>query len=216
NGTVRNFGRFQVQSTTAVYNGTFNNSDRYESDHAKNVFQDFILDQQGYIKASDSSFFIAGDFLNGGGDGRWNTDSSSLTLTGAGLHHMQLNGTDKGAWRDGYANNRAWSELVLGAGGSLDLTDGLPVRRNGRAALYVGEVTFEDGIGQLSNIASDYNIYYDPTLAGNAYLGGRSYAFGSGSGSLVAAAVPEPESFALVLAGLAMTTFVRRRLRPSN
>ncbi len=77
--------------------------------------------------------------------------------------------------------------------GSLELGSGLSlsVGNDASRALYVGLVVLDGGLGPLADISSAANIYCDGHAAGNAWLKGRTYAFGSGGGALVAA-VPEP------------------------
>ena len=72
------------------------------------------------------------------------------------------------------------------------------------AALYVGVMQLGGGIGQLSNITSADNIYYNATLAANSYLGGKNYALAVGGELMAVAAVPEPETYAMMLAGLGL------------
>jgi hypothetical protein len=56
-------------------------------------------------------------------------------------------------------------------------------------------------------------IYYDPSLAANAYLGGRDYALLDG-GELIA--TPEPGTLAVLLPGLAAGIALRRRRGTSS
>jgi hypothetical protein len=76
--------------------------------------------------------------------------------------------------------------------------------------LYVHSLQLARGLDQIGGISGDgMNIYYDINNPANSYLGGGSYALGSG-GSI--APVPEPYLAlwaAMGMAGLAM----RRRLR---
>ena len=80
--------------------------------------------------------------------------------------------------------------------------------------MYTGLFLLDAGLAQLAQVNSAANIYYDAHASGNAYLQGRSYAFGSGGGSLVAV-VPEPQSAALWLA-LRNSTAWRFSDRPSS
>lgn len=227
NGNVVNYeeGLVQVTNSLAVFNGQFRNLGRYRSTGSFNSFGDLVVEDQGWIAASASDFLITGDFLNRSTKATfWDTAQANLQLFGNGLHSVALAGMDLGATRAGYANNFAWSALALGSDSRYQLIDG---NATAGAALYVGLVELQDGLGQLRNIKSNYNIYYDALLVGNAYLGGQSYAFGSGSGHLIgisgavgglsplsagaAVAVPEPQEGALVVAGMGVLWLLRKR-----
>jgi len=58
--------------------------------------------------------------------------------------------------------------------------------------------------------ANGLDIYYDPLLAGNAYLGGRTYTLQHG-GYLAAAHAPLPPTLWMVLSGLVGLGILRRR-----
>jgi hypothetical protein len=122
---------------------------------------------------------------------------------------LYLAGADLGNFASGRNNNFAWGEFSLGSGVSLRLWDG---NADPGAALYVGLFDLADGAGQLSNIYGDYNIYYDATLAGNSYLGDKSYAL-NGRGFLMPAAVPIPPAVWLFGSGLLGLIGVARRKR---
>ncbi len=227
NGNVTNYeeGLFQVTNSRAIFNGQFRSLGRYRSTGSFNSFRDLVVEDQGWIAASASDFLITGDFLNRSTKASsWDTTQANLQLFGNGLHSVALAGADLGATRMGYANNFAWSALALGSGSRYQMLDG---NATAGGALYVGLVELQDGVGQLRNINSNYNIYYDALLAGNAYLAGQTYAFGSGSGHLIgiaapvgglsplsagaAVAVPEPQEGALVMAGMGVLCLLRRR-----
>src|SRR5207244_8489985 len=110
----------------------------------------------------------------------------------------------KGALYDGYADNYAWGTVELAASAGLSIT------APGNGALYAGVFALDGGLGQLASIMSDYNIYYDPLLAGNSYLHGQTYAL-TGAGFLIPTAVPEPEIYASLLAGFGLIGFLARR-----
>lgn len=217
NGKVHNLegGTIQVNSSRAVINGTLTNDGRYLSSNAFNSFADLIVTTGGWVSASHADFLITGDFLNHSTQAKlWDTTKADLLLFGNGLHQIGVAGADLGASRAGYVSNFAWSALSLGTGSRYDVVDG---NASVGGALYVGLIDLQDGLTQLQRISSDYNIYYDALLAGNAYLGGRTYAFGGGSGHLIgitsAAAVPEPQEGALVVGGLSVLAVWFRRRR---
>ena len=66
------------------------------------------------------------------------------------------------------------------------------------------------GLSQLSSISSDFNVYYDPTLAGNSYLGGKTYSL-NGLGVLAPAAVPIPPAVWLMGSALIGLIGIGRR-----
>ena len=79
----------------------------------------------------------------------------------------------------------------------------------------MGLVGLGGGLQQLGSIQSDYNIYYDPTLAGNAYLGDKRYAL-NGTGFLTPATVPVPVPAAVWLFGSGLIGLIgvgRRKVR---
>ena len=80
-------------------------------------------------------------------------------------------------------------------------------------ALYVGALELADGLGQLAAIKGNgMNVYYDASLAANAYLAGQSYSL-SGGGLLepVFGLVPEAGSAGLLGASLGLLVLRRRR-----
>lgn len=227
NGNVTNYeeGLFQVTNSQAIFHGQFRSLGRYRSTGSFNSFGDLVVEDQGWIAASTSNFLITGDFLNHSTKASsWDTLQANLQLFGSGLHSVALAGADLGATRTGYTNNFAWAALALGSGSRYQLIDG---NATAGGALYVGLFELQDGLSQLRNINSNYNIYYDALLAGNAYLGGQAYAFGNGSGHLIgitgaagglsplsagaAVAVPEPQEGALVMAGMGVLWLLRKR-----
>jgi hypothetical protein len=81
------------------------------------------------------------------------------------------------------------------------------------AALYVGVITGVDFTGttatNIFGTTEVLNIYYDPTQTDNAYLGGFTYAFASGSGQLIP--TPVPASVLLLGSGLLGLGLLGRR-----
>jgi hypothetical protein len=127
-----------------------------------------------------------------------------LVFDGSGTEQLTLAGTDKGASAAGYDDNFSWGTVELNSGVAL------AIGSDAGRALYAGLFILDGGLTQLANISSAANIYYDPGLAGNAYLHGETYAFGSGGGQLLAA-VPEPATSMMWLAGLGAFAFIARR-----
>jgi PEP-CTERM motif len=203
-GDVTNNGTVKVENATASFDGTFQNNGAYISDPSKQSFNNLDIGTAGYIQAGvGDRFNIGGNFINlSTVDAQWNTGGAILTFTGAAgtSHDFEL-----GAGSD-------WNQLVLQDGNMLVLSssganyDVLNVI--GLAGLdIVGDtVTNIQGVDGLT-------IFYNPDVAENKGLGGLTYNL-FGGGQLVAEAVPEPASWALMITGVGlMGTMLRRRAK---
>ena len=208
-GNVVNTGTVKATNTVVAFNGNYTEAGHLVADPATLLFTDVLVTDAGYwVGNAQDSFFVSGNFENHSLQSMlWDTRYATLTLNGNGTQNLFLAGDDLGALYSGYANNFAWGDLTLDSGVSTHLWDG-----NGDlgAALYVGLFELGDGLGQLADIYSDFNIYYDPNLSGNAYLGGQTYAL-NGSGFLIPAAVPIPPAVWLFCSGLLGLIGVARR-----
>ncbi len=214
NGDISNHGTLRVNNTTAVYNGLFINGGAYHSDPSNNYFSNLTITDLGYLTGgAGDNFFISGDLINNSlANDLWDTDLASLILNGNGNQNVYFAGIDLGAVFAGYNDNFAWGRLAIGPDLSLlNLSDG---NNTAGAALYAREVLLAgNDLSLLSLVAGDFNIYYDPRLAANTYLGGLDYTFGSGSGMLIAidSRVPEPHTWLLLMIGL-LGLAVQRRI----
>lgn len=211
-GNVTNYGTFKTTSTTVTFSGTYTENGVFHSDPSNNYFTSLAIGQNGYlVGGAGDNWFVSGNFLNNSlQNASWSTGAASLSLDGTGTQQFLLAGANFGASRTGYTNNFAFGTFALASGESIDVGDG---NSTPGAALYVGVFDLGGGLSQLSNIHSNYNIYYDPTLAGNAYLGGKTYAL-NGSGYLVAvSSVPLPSNAWLLSTGLILVTGIARRRR---
>lgn len=141
----------------------------------------------------------------------WNTDHSELFFDGSGIKSLYLAGIDEGLSPLGFTNNFAFGLLSLASGAELNIYDG---NATAGAALYVELLNLADGVNQLGSIHSDYNIYYNASLAGNAYLMHKTYALDGGG--VLAPAIPELETYAMLLAGLGVLGFAARRRKQST
>jgi len=214
---VVNDGTFHVSNTIAEYTGTFTNNGAYISDPSTSIYDgDLLVLTDGYLTGGSGDLFVinAAFFNSSTQNILWSTGQSSLEFDD-GTHDLSLAGLDLGAVFAGYGDNFAWGTFELDSGAGLLVTDGNGA--NASTALYAGVFLLADGIGQLSSISSDYNIYYDPNLAGNAYLNDLTYAFGSGTGHLIPIGeapppVPEPATILLLLIGLLLLEMHRRRV----
>lgn len=236
-GLVNNNGVVRVVASKAVFDGRFVHQGQFISEGgSSSQFKDLEVGVDGVIKAGVDDFTVTGNFLNGSLQGAgWRTDDAKLILQGAGLHKLSLAGADLGAKQAGYVNNFAWGELVLGAGGQYALSDG---NASAGGALYVERLTLGGGLSQLASVSSAFNIYYDVKTVGNEYLGGKTYALGSGGGKLIGVsdlnvaetlnkskampmgfsptAVPEPSSWALAMGGVLVTLWRRKARRAAH
>jgi hypothetical protein len=160
-------------------------------------FIDLEVGEEGYlVGASQDLFIVANDFINQSTRNEdWDTDEAILRFAPGAIIFttFYLAGADLA----GYNNNFAWGTLDI-AGQIVHLFDG---NDTPGGAMYVGEILGLDlGGSIITNIyGHGLNIYYDPTLPGNEYLGGLSYTFMDG-GRLVA--TPLPASVLLLGSGL--------------
>ncbi|SMF95408.1 autotransporter-associated beta strand repeat-containing protein [Methylomagnum ishizawai] len=186
-GNVVNNAGFSVSQTTARYQGDFTNNGAYLSQQATSQFENLTVGGAGYLAggSAQDQFIVAGNFLNTSTQAKqWNTANASLEFTGTqGTHHlMQLAATDKGTGSEATHKNFLWGAVKLGAGNTLELTDGNAEGK--KPALYVQKLVLPGGKAQLADITSDYNIYFNSTLAANNGLQDHM-AFGGGNGELL-------------------------------
>lgn len=180
-----------MTNTTAVYKGTFVNHGTYNSDPSTNVFEaGLTVGATGVLTGGSGDVFeIRGSFLNGSTDAAgWNTDDASLRLvlddpSGATAFEWSLAGIDVGQSAGGLTGNFSFIDVFvdIGPDDTLLISDG---NADPGAAFYTR--VFQIDLADLLLIASDFNVYYDGTLAQNAYLGCAAHSFGSGGGQLLA------------------------------
>ncbi len=210
-GPTTNTGEIRVQSGSASFNGRFEHLGIYRSDASTQYFADLLVGDTGVIVAgAGDRFRIRNDFLNLSTQSTtWDTDAATLELLAGHAHQLTLAGIDRGAHIDAFENNFAWGELMIGANAAVTFQgqgDGTP------RALYVHALQLAGGLNAVADLYSDSVIYYDQSLAANAYLGGRSYQL-AGGGMLVAS-VPEASTVTMTGVGLAALGALawRRRL----
>ena len=211
-GDVVNNGQFKSTHATVTFTGSYTENGAYISDPSVNNFNNLIVGTNGYlVGGTGDEWHITGNFENHSLQNvLWNTADASLFFDGSGIKNLYLAGADHGLSLLGFADNFAFGSLHLASGAGLNIFDG---NVTAGAAMYVEFLNLADGINQLSSIHSNYNINYDPTVSGNVYLLGKTYAL-DGSGFLMAA-VPEPETYAMLLAGLGILGFAARRRKQS-
>jgi hypothetical protein len=108
----------------------------------------------------------------------WSTDGARLVFAGAPTHTLRWAGADLGPTAAGYVENFAWFALSLAAGEALIL-ENADVDPTG--AIYVRRLDLPGGVAQIASITGNgMNLYYDPSVAGNEYLGGQTYPLAGG------------------------------------
>ena len=207
-------GVIKNTEATLRFLGGLNNSGTFISDPADNFFTDLIVNDPGTLMGGvGDRFLVSGNYenhsLNNTG---WETSAAELVFQGTN-QEMHIGGADLGAGLLGYVDNFAWGVLTLEPGVVLTLFDG---NTTGGGAVYAGIVSLAEGVDALAMevnyIFSDFDIYYDVALAGNAYLGGLTYAL-SGSGVLTPlnSAVPLPPAVWLFGSAMVGLSMLRRR-----
>jgi hypothetical protein len=210
---VVNNGTIKTAAATTTFSGSFTNNGAFVSDPATQIFQDITLGAEGSLQGGAGDVFVVnGNMANySQASGSFNLDAARLVFS-SGAHSLTWGAANRGATGAGYERNFAVGSFEIAAGGSL-LLSGSAATASANA-LYVREFVLDGGLAQLSGIHSNgVSIYYDPAFAANAYLSGRDYAL-DGAGRLMAvAAVPEPRTQVMLLAGLALMGLVARRRR---
>jgi hypothetical protein len=203
----------QVDYTNVAFGGTFIVTGALSSDPSTLIFNDLSIDPTGSISAAPGDpYQVRGNFLNHSTQNiKWDTSGALLEFAGlAGTSHgLLLTGKDRGAFPVGYVQNFSWDELIIDAGNQLVLGAGAL----NAGALYIASILGAVLTGdEVSNIIGNgFNIYYDPGDLANAYLGGRTFRLLNGG--VLAAAVPEASSIALLFSGLGVLVLFRCRCR---
>ncbi|MGO8668723.1 MAG: beta strand repeat-containing protein [Desulfobaccales bacterium] len=208
--TFTNNGTVNVTGGTAKW-GNFTNNGAYNGDPSTNTFNNLTVASTGFLTGvSGDVFQINGNFTNNSTQtGSWNTSAAMLKFAGGGTHTFTL--------AAGGSPLNSWGTLDLA---SFVTGENLALAGPSGAALYVG--VFSDLLsaisgGAVTNVTGNgFNIFYDPTLAGNAYLMDLTYNLGNG-GFLepLSSPVPIPPSAMLLgtgLLGLAGLGWRRRKV----
>jgi hypothetical protein len=205
NGNVTNDGTVRTTNADVTWAGTFTNSGAYISDPSKQTFTDLKVESSGYlVGASQDQFIIRNNFENRSTQNKqWDKGIADLifdSTTGTSQHDLYLPGKDLGNTVAGYGKNFAWGKLDIKPGQMLSLCDG---NTDPGAGFYVGVIlgAVLDN-SEVSNIfGNGFDIYYNPALAENAYLDGKTYKLQNGG--VLEPAMPLPASAWLFLTGLA-------------
>jgi len=208
-GNITNNGIFKTTSATVTFTGSFTNNGLFTSDPAtQNFLGDLVIGTNGALQGSVGDIFnVTGNIVNNSTlNSAFDIRAAKLAFTGPGAHQLTWTGADLGSTPTGYTNNFAIGTFVLPTGASLTLLDG---NATPGGALYVSSLDLADGVAQISSITGNgLNIYYDSTLADNAYLGDQTYSL---SGGGVVAPVPEPSSVLLFAMASVFATGLSRR-----
>ncbi len=219
-GDVENSGTVKTTGADVTWNGDFVNNNAYISDPSTQDFQnDLTVNDTGYIQATHNAdlFRIRGDFINTSTqDTLWDTNAARLRFAKGGvendtIHDFYVNGVNNGPPGDvtvaTIVDNFAWRLLNI-TNQDINLVD---ADNDATGALYVGVLLGADvtvGPNRVHNIFGDIaavlDIFYDPDLAQNAYLGGLFYQYenGPGLGRLRPFHTPLPPSVLLLGTGL--------------
>jgi hypothetical protein len=207
NVTIDSGATLETVDANIAWTGTFTNNGAYVSDPSTQTFTTLNIGSSGYLQGGAGDVFdVTNNFFNQSTQrSQWDTTLATLIFSGMpGTSHLSSLAGLLGA---GFTQNFGWGTLQLGAGNSLDLTEG-----SGNA-FYVNYLDLQGGLSQLSDLTASSGVvlYYNLDNPQNAYLQGAAYSL-EGGGSLMpfvpmdtggaGSSVPEPGTFALLAAGL--------------
>lgn len=201
-------GSMKAENARVAIRGLLQNDGAYlSSGSSLNAFIDLWVTETGYLVGGPGDqFLIEGRFESYSTQNTlWDTQNAQLIFIGDTSHEFWITGADLGATMAGYSNNFGW--------GDLQLYDTVLILRDGNGtpggALYVGTLSglvIVDG-DTIHNIhGNGLNIYYAPWA--NPSLEGKTYLLMDGG---LLAPVPEPETWAMLLAGLGLVGWVASR-----
>ena len=201
-GNIINNGIFQATSAIVSFTGTFSNNGAYLSDPSVQNFASLAIGVNGSLVGGAGDVYkVTGNVTNNSTQaGAFNISGAKLTLAGTVNHQFTWSGADLGSTAAGYENNFAIGTLELQAGGSLTI-EGESGTGAAGVGIYASVLQLDGGLAQIASITGNgADIYYDPTQAGNAYLGDQTYAL-QGGGEITAA-IPEPGTVSLLTLGM--------------
>ncbi len=176
-----NDGTLTVSATEADFaQGATNGGAYFSNGGATSRFTNLSVGPHGFLNAAEGDrYVLTGDLTSTSHrTDWWNTSDAELVFEGGGSHTLSVGGADHGPTHAGTIGNFAWDRLSLGSGDSLVLQNGLGPAGG---ALYLNVLDLADGLAQLAGIDDGgFVIYYDPSLAANAYLGGATHALAEG------------------------------------
>ncbi len=227
-GTVKTYGvGTDLGKATLTFAGGYAEHGDYFSDPMwQKIDTNLTVYETGALVGSKGDVWeVGGNFINySTKNTTWSTAEADLIFSSLGSgtqHQLYLTGTDRGASRQGYINNFAWGELNI-SGQGITLVDGNG--DNSSTAFYVGLLlgaTIEGG--KATNIdGNGFNLYYDPFLTGNQYLGGGTFALLDGGflapimESAPLTQTPLPPTVWMLLSGLAGLGLLKRRKVTKN
>ena len=199
-GVTVNNGTMKITDTTVRFSRDFLNNGAYISDPSTNIFTSLTVGASGYLAGGvGDNFQIWNDFFNYSTQtGLWNTATANLSFQGWEAHEFHL-----GGWDAASSRRFSWGTLELRGSGNL-LFSGGP-----GAALYVDNLILGNGTTLDLN---GFNLYYTTlTDNGGSFTGGQMIQVASNPGGGGVPAVPEPETYAMLLAGLGLLGFAARR-----
>lgn len=199
-GVTVNNGTMKITDTTVRFSRDFLNNGAYISDPSTNIFTSLMVSETGYlVGGAGDSFQIWNDFYSYSTRADlWDTAEATLSFHGWQTHEFYL-----GGWDAASSRSFSWGTLELNGSGDLFFSGDPGV------ALYVDNLIL--GSGTTLNL-NGFNLYYTTlTDNGGSFSGGQLIQWAGNPGGGGVPAVPEPETYAMLLAGLGLLGFAARR-----